>query len=36
MTESQSGVGRHETLVKECDVYRDICIAQLGKEAAGV
>ena len=30
------GVGRHETLVKECDVYRDICIAQLGKEAAGV
>jgi ATP-binding cassette subfamily B protein len=30
------GVGRHETLIRECDVYRDICIAQLGKEAAGV
>jgi ATP-binding cassette subfamily B protein len=30
------GVGRHETLIRECDVYRDICVAQLGKEAVGV
>ncbi len=30
------GVGRHETLVRECEVYRDIVIAQLGKEAVGV
>ena len=30
------GVGRHDTLIRDCDVYRDICIAQLGKEAAGV
>jgi ATP-binding cassette subfamily B protein len=30
------GVGRHETLIRECDVYRDICLAQLGKEAVGV
>ncbi len=30
------GVGRHETLVRECEVYRDISIAQLGKEAVGV
>jgi ATP-binding cassette subfamily B protein len=30
------GVGRHETLIRQCDVYRDICIAQLGKEALGV
>jgi ATP-binding cassette subfamily B protein len=30
------GVGRHEALIRECDVYRDICIAQLGKEGAGV
>ena len=30
------GVGRHETLIRECDVYRDICLAQLGKEAGGV
>jgi ATP-binding cassette subfamily B protein len=30
------GVGRHEALIRECDVYRDICIAQLGREAAGV
>ncbi len=29
------GVGRHETLVRECEVYRDICVAQLGREAAG-
>jgi ATP-binding cassette, subfamily B, multidrug efflux pump len=30
------GVGRHESLVRECEVYRDICIAQLGRESAGV
>ncbi|MGA2763587.1 MAG: ABC transporter ATP-binding protein [Spirochaetia bacterium] len=30
------GLGRHETLVRECDVYRDICIAQLGREAVDV
>jgi ATP-binding cassette, subfamily B, multidrug efflux pump len=30
------GVGTHERLVRECDVYRDICIAQLGREAVGV
>jgi ATP-binding cassette subfamily B protein len=28
-----AGTGRHDTLVRTCDVYRDICIAQLGKEA---
>ncbi len=27
------GLGRHETLARECEVYRDICIAQLGREA---
>jgi len=31
-----AGVGRHETLIRECEVYRDICIAQLGREAVGV
>jgi len=31
-----AGLGRHETLVRECDVYRDICIAQLGPEAVDV
>jgi ATP-binding cassette, subfamily B, multidrug efflux pump len=30
------GLGRHETLVRDCEVYRDICIAQLGKEAVDV
>ena len=30
------GLGRHETLMRECDVYRDICIAQLGREAVDV
>jgi len=30
------GVGTHEQLVRECEVYRDICIAQLGREAVGV
>jgi len=29
------GVGRHESLVRECEVYRDICLAQLGREAIG-
>lgn len=27
------GVGHHESLVRECAVYRDICIAQLGGES---
>jgi ATP-binding cassette subfamily B multidrug efflux pump len=30
------GVGRHETLVQECEVYRDICVAQLGRESVDV
>jgi ATP-binding cassette subfamily B protein len=30
------GLGMHDTLVRECDVYRDICIAQLGREAVDV
>jgi ATP-binding cassette subfamily B multidrug efflux pump len=30
------GVGRHESLMRECEVYRDICIAQLGRESVGV
>ena len=30
------GTGTHESLVRDCSVYRDICIAQLGKEAVGV
>ena len=30
------GLGRHETLMRDCDVYRDICIAQLGREAVDV
>lgn len=29
------GLGRHESLVRECELYRDICLAQLGKEAIG-
>jgi ATP-binding cassette subfamily B multidrug efflux pump len=29
------GMGRHEALVRECDVYRDICLAQMGKEGIG-
>jgi ATP-binding cassette subfamily B multidrug efflux pump len=29
------GFGGHKTLMRACDVYRDICVAQLGKEAAG-
>jgi ATP-binding cassette subfamily B multidrug efflux pump len=27
-----AGIGRHAELLKTCDVYRDICLAQLGKE----
>ncbi len=30
------GLGRHEQLVRECEVYRDICVAQLGREAVDV
>ena len=30
-----AGVGTHAELVRSCDVYRDICAAQLGKEALG-
>jgi ATP-binding cassette subfamily B multidrug efflux pump len=30
------GLGVHETLVRECNVYRDICVAQLGIEAVDV
>jgi ATP-binding cassette subfamily B multidrug efflux pump len=30
------GAGTHDTLVRGCAVYRDICIAQLGREAVGV
>ncbi len=28
-----AGIGPHAELIESCDVYRDICIAQLGKEA---
>jgi ATP-binding cassette subfamily B protein len=31
-----AGVGRHAELIRDCAVYRDIVIAQLGKEAVGV
>ncbi|HET6450189.1 MAG TPA: ABC transporter ATP-binding protein [Spirochaetia bacterium] len=31
-----AGTGTHDTLVKDCPVYRDIVIAQLGREAIGV
>jgi ATP-binding cassette, subfamily B, multidrug efflux pump len=27
------GIGSHARLLTECEVYRDICVAQLGKEA---
>jgi ATP-binding cassette, subfamily B, multidrug efflux pump len=27
------GSGRHQELLRECEVYRDICVAQLGREA---
>jgi ATP-binding cassette subfamily B multidrug efflux pump len=30
------GSGRHHDLLRECEVYRDICVAQLGKEAVDV
>jgi len=30
------GRGTHQTLVRDCEVYRDICIAQLGREAVDV
>ena len=28
-----AGVGTHAELIRTCDVYRDICAAQLGREA---
>lgn len=31
-----AGLGRHEMLVRDCEVYREICIAQLGREALNV
>jgi ATP-binding cassette subfamily B multidrug efflux pump len=31
-----AGLGRHETLVRDCALYRDICVAQLGREALNV
>ncbi len=30
---SAAGVGTHAELLRDCEVYRDICVAQLGKEA---
>ncbi len=30
------GSGRHHELLRDCEVYRDICVAQLGKEAVDV
>jgi ATP-binding cassette subfamily B protein len=30
------GSGRHQALLRECEVYRDICVAQLGREAVDV
>jgi ATP-binding cassette, subfamily B, multidrug efflux pump len=30
------GSGRHRSLLGECEVYRDLCLAQLGKEAVDV
>jgi len=27
------GAGRHDELVRGCEVYRDICVSQLGREA---
>jgi len=30
------GSGRHRSLLSECEVYRDLCLAQLGKEAVDV
>jgi len=31
-----AGLGTHQELVRDCEVYRDICVAQLGKEALNV
>jgi ATP-binding cassette subfamily B protein len=31
-----AGIGTHATLLRDCEVYRDICIAQLGREALNV
>jgi len=31
-----AGLGTHQALVRECEVYRDICVAQLGREALNV
>jgi ATP-binding cassette subfamily B multidrug efflux pump len=31
-----AGLGTHEALMRECEVYRDICVAQLGREALNV
>ena len=28
-----AGIGNHDDLLKTCDVYREICATQLGKEA---
>jgi ATP-binding cassette, subfamily B, multidrug efflux pump len=30
------GSGRHQALLRDCEVYRDICVAQLGREAVDV
>jgi len=30
------GLGKHQTLLQECAVYRDICLAQLGRESVDV
>lgn len=27
-----AGIGNHKQLLKECDVYREICLSQLSKE----
>jgi ABC-type multidrug transport system fused ATPase/permease subunit len=27
-----AGIGTHAELLDSCEVYRDICVAQLGKE----
>ncbi len=27
-----AGMGSHKQLLKECDVYREICLSQLSKE----
>ena len=30
------GQGRHDELVKNCEVYREICMSQLEKEEVGI